>query len=456
MPAPRFSAPPPHFSAPVPYSQTPAARIATPQITAPHVIVPRVATPNVVAPYVAPPGRAVVVPNVSYAVSPGAATHNRDVRGSGQSLIQRRNGGPILQNPAYADISPRDPAGRALAQSTFGGRFAQSRFVSEGGRHRHHFGRVIGFLGPIFWPYAYDDFIDYTFSPYAYDTFWPQAYDDVLDGIYGARAPAYSDYPSDPDHAAGGATYVYGDGTGAWVMQGGRSLSAATLAGGTRQICSEQSEGLADFPIQRIAQQVQPDLDQQALLDDLKAATAEALDILRAACPSDLPSTPTGRLAAERSRVEAMLQAVRVIDPALQKLYRSLSDEQKQRLNAVDAENLATAENRQPDPAQLCGGGAQAANLPITMVEQVLRLSDEQQTNLDALKQASVKAGDILKANCPNEPTLTPTARLAHMRQRLEAMMEVLDTVQPALVNFYGSLDDEQRARFNRFSVRAP
>ncbi len=315
---------------------------------------------------------------------------------------------------------------------------------------------MIGFLGPIFWPYAYDDFIDYTFSPYAYDTFWPYAYDDVFDGIYGAYAPGYSDYAPNSDYPAGRTAYVYGDETGAWVAPEGRSMRAATRAGGATQICSGQTEGLTDFPIQRIAQQVKPGQDQQNLLDDLKAATAEALNILQAACPSDLPSTATGRLAAMRSRVEAMLQAVRVIDPALQKLYRSLSDEQKERLNALDAENLATAENRQPDPAQLCGGEAQAANLPITMIEQALRLSDAQQANLNALKEASANAGDILKANCPNEPTLTPTARLANMEQRLEAMMQVLDTVQPALVNFYGSLDDEQKARFNRFGARAP
>ena len=448
-------APAPHFSAPAP-------RISTPQITAPHLVAPRVATPNVVAPHVAAPlvapsGRAVSIPNVapSYAVSPGHATRNSDVVGSLPSPIRGRNGGPILHNPAYANISAPDPANRALAQSTFGGRFALSRFVPRGGRHRPHFTPVIGFLGPVFWPYAYNDFIDYTFSPYAYDTFWPYAYDDVFDGIYGAYAPAYSGYAPDSDYAAGGTVYVYGNETSAWVAPEGRSSSAAALTGGT-QICSGQTEGLTDFPIQRIAQQVQPDQNQQHLLDDLKAVTAEALDILRAACPSDLPSTSTGRLAAMRSRVEAMLQAVRVIDPALQKFYRSLSDEQKERLNSLDAKILGTEENQQPDPAQLCSGGAQASNLPIALIEQVLRLSDAQEASLGALKEASIRAGDILKANCPYEPTLTPTARVAHMRRRLEAMMQALDTMQPALVNFYSLLDDEQKARFNRFGTRPP
>jgi hypothetical protein len=47
---------------------------------------------------------------------------------------------------------------------------------------------VIGWVGPLFWPSAYADFIDYAFYPYAYDTFWPYAYDDFYDGMFGAAA----------------------------------------------------------------------------------------------------------------------------------------------------------------------------------------------------------------------------------------------------------------------------
>jgi hypothetical protein len=36
------------------------------------------------------------------------------------------------------------------------------------------------------------------------------------------------------------------------------------------------------------------------------------------------------------------------------------------------------------------------------------------------------------------------------MEQRLDAMLRAVDTVQPALAKFYGSLNDEQKERFNR------
>ena len=436
--------------------------MSTPQMTMPHTGAPPVATPNIVAPsvaapLVAPSGRGLTVNAApSFTVGPGSAPRGGAVAGSLQSLVQGRNGAPILRNPAYANIAARDPASRAQVQSTFRGRFAQSDFVRDRHQHGRPFGRVIGFFGPVFWPYAYDDFLDYTFSPYAYDTFWPYAYDDVFNGIYGAPAPDSSDDGAIPDYALGPTTYVHGDQTGAWVAPAGPSSAAAPSTEGAAQICSAQAEGLTDFRIQRIAQQVKPNAEQQALLDDLTTVNAEAFNVLRATCPSDLPSTPTGRLGAMRSRVEAMLQAVRAIEPALQTFYQSLSDEQKERLNVIAADNPATAESPQPDPARLCGAGGQAAKLPIAEVGQMLRLSDELQTHLDALREASVKAGDILKANCPDEPTLTPTARLAHMKRRLEAMTQVLDAVQPALANFYGSLDDEQKAGFNRFGMRAP
>src|SRR5262249_27440774 len=140
-------------------------------------------------------------------------------------------------------------------------------------------------------------------------------------------------------------------------------IGSPGATGGGTQVCSGDAQGLTDFPIERIAQQVQPNQDQQGLLDDLKSATEKAVQIMQAACPNDLPATPTGRLAALRIRVTAMLQAVQTVRPALDKFYRSLSDEQKERFNALD-ENAsagnAGAKGRQPqsaqDLSQLCNG----------------------------------------------------------------------------------------------------
>ncbi len=107
-----------------------------------------------------------------------------------RALVRRGTGDRqfALRNRGLAERSARTPAARALAQSTFGGRYANRAgdWDRRHWRHRHHrHVHVIGWLGPVFWPYAYDDFVDYTFWPYAYDSFWPYAYDDVYDGFFG-------------------------------------------------------------------------------------------------------------------------------------------------------------------------------------------------------------------------------------------------------------------------------
>ena len=62
---------------------------------------------------------------------------------------------------------------------------------------------------------------------------------------------------------------------------------------------------------------MQPTDAQRPALDELRAANAKAIDILKAGCPKELPSTPTGRLTAMESRLQVMLHAVQIVRPAL-------------------------------------------------------------------------------------------------------------------------------------------
>jgi hypothetical protein len=296
----------------------------------------------------------------------------------------------------------------------------------------------------VFWPYAYADLVDYTFWPSANDTFWPYAYDDVYDGIFGAYAPdatAYADVPA---------------ATRRFVPRG---IPTGVAAGGMAQVCSGQTSGLTDWPIERIAQQVMPTDQQRSLLDQLKDATAQAVDLLKSNCPTDVPSTPTGRLEAMRQRIEPMLQAVQIVRPALDKFYGSLSDEQKERFIALESEGAPKATrsaNRQPDLTQACGGSAkQITGLPVDQIQQVLHPNDAQRDALDALNDATTRAAAVLNESCsPTDQPLTPPGRVAAMETRLSGMLKALDTVQPAMVKFYGSLTDEQRARFDRLAPR--
>ena len=93
-----------------------------------------------------------------------------------------------------------------------------------------------------------------------------------------------------------------------------------------------------------------------------------------------------------------------------------------------------------------------AVSVPTDRIAQAISPTDAQRSGLDALNDATRKAADFLKAHCPTDPTLTPPGRVTAMEQRLKAMLEAINIVQPALENFYGSLTDEQKARFNRLA----
>jgi len=336
-------------------------------------------------------------------------------------------------------------ANRAIANVAWRSQFASARF------HGRFFGSrwwpwwwgglVIGWYGPLFWPYAYYDFFDYVYWPYAYDDFWPYAYDDIYYGIYGNYAyipPA----PSSGGHRVGSS-----------------SRRAARADGGERraaEVCSDNAAQLTDWPIERISEVVEPTDAQRPALEELRAASAKAIDMLKSGCPRDLPSIPTGRLAAMESRLQVMLAAVQTVRPPLERFYQSLSDEQKARFNAIaPAGDADAAAKDQRDLTRFCDEKAPGVtDLPIDRIAQAVQPTPAQRAALDELRDASVKAAEGLKVNCPTYQTLTPTGRVEAMEKRLDATLAAVKTVQPALAKFYNSLSDEQKARFN--SLRSP
>ena len=413
---PRVSVPAPHVSPLVPS-------------LAPHMTGPRAIAPMLSRPGLAPPGA--IKPQIYAPQITTPRQHQLMTPNASQVLPHSQttalNKPLTLRNPVFANSVPRNPEGRSLARSIFRGNFANSDLGKHRDRHHHHRPVIVlGFVGQLFWPYAFNDLIDFAFWPYAYDTFWPRAYDDVFTGIYGGYAPQY--YP--PDYS---------------MRTGDKS-----------EICLGQAQRFINFPIEQIAQQVVPSEQQKALLDDLNTATAKAVSILQDACPSELPSTPPGRIAAMRTRVETMLQVVEIVRPALEKFYQSLTDEQKERFNAID-QDIEAPDGRRLNADGLCSGVLdRTAKLPVEQVKGRLQLSSDQELRFKELTEASAKAGDILNASCHAVEALTPRARLVAISDRLKGILQAVETVQEPLDRFYQSLDDEQKARFNRLGTDQP
>jgi hypothetical protein len=336
----------------------------------------------------------------------------------------------------------------AARQGRFASRFAQqtgavtgrNRFwnVAAHNAWRHgHRARFVAWFGPVFWPYAYSDIFDYTFWPYGYDDgYWAYAYDDFFDGIFWGEAGPPADYAYAPPSA-------------------GRSSASRPSYAGVQELCRQPGNGVTAWPFADIERKVGLNADQKQLLGDVRNASEDAAAVFKASCPQEnaFPLTPPGRLGAMTARLDATLQAVQTVRPALEKFYDSLSDEQKERFNEIGPKN--TAANAEASvtsqAADTCKQPKQGlSNLPIEKIEDALNPTDAQEAELNKLQDATNKAVSILQAACPDETPITPPGRLAAMEKRLQAMIDAANTVKPSLESFYASLTSEQKARFNR------
>src|SRR5262245_964560 len=109
----------------------------------------------------------------------------------------------------------------------------------------------------------------------------------------------------------------------------------ASVASQNDDACRQPKPGLANLPIEKIEDVVNPNGAQAAQLSILQDATNNAVAILQAACPNETPMTPPGRLDAMEKRLQAMVDAAKTVKPALQSFYASLTSEQKARFNRI-------------------------------------------------------------------------------------------------------------------------
>ena len=87
--------------------------------------------------------------------------------------------------------------------------------------------------------------------------------------------------------------------------------------------------------------------------------------------------------------------------------------------------------------------------MPVQRIKELIKPTEQQNAAFDALKSASAEAATHIDASCPADIPQTLTGRLDVVGKRLDALADAVNTVKPALTDFYNSLTDEQKARFN-------
>jgi len=304
-----------------------------------------------------------------------------------------------------------------------------------------------GWAGPVFWPFLYGDIFTFAFWPYGYyDPFWALGPNFLLASIF-APGPyfGYDNGYGEGYYGYAGAPDIY---YGRHRARGSRERAQAEAAA---QSCSGLAPGVTDLPIEQIRRKIHPTGDAAAALDALSAAAFKANDVVQASCSTEAPLTPVARLDGAEKRLEAMLQAVAIMRDPLAKFYDSLSEEQKQRFDAMGDASATRAESAAGggDLASLCRQQDGVTNLPVQRIEQVIAPNADQKGAFDDLKQAAKDAADQLQASCPTQVPQTPVARLDAADKRLSGMVDAMKVVRPKLAAFYASLSDDQKARFN-------
>ncbi|MGY4573852.1 hypothetical protein ACVWY5_006922 [Bradyrhizobium sp. USDA 3256] len=344
--------------------------------------------------------------------------------------------GPQDLRPAAESIRPTERAqltAVAALAGWHGGRAAQGWWQHSDGSY--------GWVGPLFWPFAYSDLYDYALLNDG-SGFWAYGYGDLYAAIFSPYAAS--------DLSAFAAERPAGR----------RHRKAPSV----QELCGGDTAETTGLPLERIGRVVAANEAQRAAFDELASAWISAGDTIRASCPAQAATTAPERFAAMQSRVNAMLSAVAAIQPPFQKFYDLLSDEQKARLNTPERDrraNSAAAKlkemqdaacqaSREPQDEQQAEKQYRqlvAQQWPLDDIAASLKLTDTQRAALEVVQDTTMGTMEALNA-CPPKDALTPPARLNAIKARLEAMREAIMSVNDAVDDFRWNLSDEQKTQF--------
>jgi hypothetical protein len=305
----------------------------------------------------------------------------------------------------------------------------------------------VGWAGPVFWPYAYDQLLDALLEPEA-NQFWAYGYGDLFAGVL---------YPNVSDNLT--ADYVATAGYGLDVIAATVTTPQPPAVGAESslsQLCVNAQPISNAITIERMKSVLQPNSDQFRRLEALEAAEASAAKDLAASCETQKPATPVARLDAVQTRLQQLIEATNLVAAPLGQFYGSLTDEQKARVNQFgetpQQQTSGTAE--QTYLTGLCGPETGVPVVPIGQIENAVQPNAQQRAQLaEASEAANVAEQAILEA-CPEQAPLTPPGRLRAIEYRLQAMLHGVEQVRLPLERFWASLDKDQQIRFDGLQGR--
>jgi hypothetical protein len=300
--------------------------------------------------------------------------------------------------------------------------------------------------GALFWPGGFGDAADYAVGePGATARFWGGGFADVLSALVTPEAKVEGRRRSVAD-----ARLAEGETTGA----------AATPRAAT---CPMSDVDALTALARRLEERLVPKPGQEAAFAALRQALARAGEDLGDSCPpaaSDnaQASTPA-RLAAMRGRLWAIQSAALALRGPFADFYGVLDDAQKKELDgaiALDADKTAHRSEAPVVAAQICHMQAEAASTrTAARIRAAVALTPEQEASFRTLAETSAGMAKLAVASCPAEPPGSALARFDAILTRLDSMLYAIVVVATPLDVFYGSLSEDQKARFDALGGRA-
>jgi hypothetical protein len=320
----------------------------------------------------------------------------------------------------------------------FGDQAARAQLVAgaalagwHGGRDKNgwwrHADGDYGWVGPLFWPFAYFDITDYAIRADA-TSFWNYGYGDIFAGIFA------------PYGANDQSVYL------------AQPTAAARRSASLTEMCGTDGSAAAGAVTDQLRDAVAPTEAQREAFDAFAKASVKAAQTILASCPKQIAPAAPARLAVMQQRLQAMTAAIELMRPRLEDLYGLLDEAQKARLDAL-ADDARKASPSKASLAPRCGAARPAApQWPAADIEQTLHPDDTQRAALKSLQDASIRADEMLKAACPESDTAdevaTAPARLATSERHLDAMQQATGLVLSALEDLYETMSDLQKAQF--------
>jgi hypothetical protein len=219
-------------------------------------------------------------------------------------------------------------------------------------------------------------------------------------------------------------------------------------------VCGERSANLAEEATRQLGDTLALADSQQAIVAELRSALRHAEEDIAAACPRNVPATLPERLRAMQDRLWTMRVAITALRTPLQKFHDALTSDQKSKL---DAQQPSQRESKKDVPsgaaARACYASAQLApQWPADQIARAVRLNKDQQTGLATLNETSLQMSQLMMGACPRSMPIT-LARLDATLDWIDAMLFAGVNTAVAVDTFYGSLNDEQKARLDKIDL---